>query len=386
MLKKFHGYGNSTLFKDDLDNEFSLKNEISSNNSSPSLSNNSFNNISEKIQNNTLYPTLAVKNDSINEQYKNDNRINLTNSFNSLNSTNKKNKTQEIKRSFINETVNLTNNTEKKFIVEDESDTASSLFDYATKIKNSYNSTPVHNNKKKEDSKNDTLSNEYMQPDTSLEDSLFEEIKNKTRDLNLLKKINVQKNEKDNQTTGADPNQIINKAQKQENNKEKKLINRKTANKKVENNENSTSNISISNKQSDNNSVLAKMDYNETQIDKMPTKNLKVKETKPHLNNEKVENNQINQNHKIKSEKMNDKSNIKSLESKKQKKEEKNKKQTLIYNTQEDQYLHMLENERKQYILYEKILTISFSLVIIGCIMIMLLGLVFLTYMNTNKN
>lgn len=58
----------------------------------------------------------------------------------------------------------------------------------------------------------------------------------------------------------------------------------------------------------------------------------------------------------------------------------------IIYNNQEEQYIKMLENERQQYILYEKIFTISFSLVIIGCIIVLLLGLVFMTYMNTNKD
>ena len=60
-------------------------------------------------------------------------------------------------------------------------------------------------------------------------------------------------------------------------------------------------------------------------------------------------------------------------------------KSVLSQESSEEKYLHMLEKERQDYIFYEKILTISFSLIIVGCIMVMLLGLVFMMYVNTNN-
>lgn len=50
-----------------------------------------------------------------------------------------------------------------------------------------------------------------------------------------------------------------------------------------------------------------------------------------------------------------------------------------------DQYVKLLEREREEKISYEKIITIGFSLMIVGCIMMMMLGLLFVMYINSKK-
>lgn len=50
-----------------------------------------------------------------------------------------------------------------------------------------------------------------------------------------------------------------------------------------------------------------------------------------------------------------------------------------------DQYVKLLERESDEKISYEKIITIGFSLMIVGCIMMMMIGLLFVMYINSNK-